>query len=80
MFVKCQNCVEMTEVNGLGRRPLAIPLKNVCEALQAHRNVVAATQELGCSEAYVYSVLKANGLRLKDVVTLRQVETKGVIK
>lgn len=57
----------------LGRRRLNIPLKNVSECLQAHCNVVAAANELGCSPAYIFSVLKANGLKLKDVVSA----TKG---
>jgi hypothetical protein len=34
--------------------------------------VGAAAEELGCSEAYVYSVLKANGLRLRDVIIKKQ--------
>ena len=72
MIVQCPNCGHSVRVNGLGRKPLNIPLKNVCEALRAHCSVTAAAQELGCSEAYIFGVLKANGLRLKDVVTLRQ--------
>ena len=54
-------------VKGIGgRKPLNIPLKNVCEAIQLHRSVVAAAQELGCSQGYIFNVLKANGLRLRD--------------
>ena len=68
MIVPCPNCGNSVVVNGLGRKRLNIPLKIVCEALQAHRSVKAVAQELGCSEAYIYSVLKANGLRLKDVI------------
>ena len=55
-------------VNGLGRKPLNISLKNVCEALWAHRSVDAASQELGCSQGYIFAALKANGLKLKDVL------------
>ena len=79
MIVTCPNCGKPVTVNGLGRRPLNIPLKNVCEALQTHRNVVAAAQELNCSQGYIFGILKENGLKLKDVVK-GQVETKGVIK
>ena len=68
MIVQCPNCGESVVVNGLGRKPLNIPLKNVCEALQAHHNIVAAARELGCSPAYIFGVLKANKLKLKDVV------------
>ncbi len=67
MFVKCQKCGEINQVNHLDRKPLNIPLKNICEALQAHCSVDAAAQELGCSQAYISKVLKENGLKLKDV-------------
>ena len=68
MLVPCPHCGKPVVVNGLGRKPLNIPLKNVCEALWAHRNVVAAANELHCSQGYIFKVLKANGLKLKDVV------------
>jgi len=68
MKVVCKNCGKTTEVSGLGRKRLNIPLKNVFESLQAHRCVAATAQELNCSQGYIFGVLKANGLRIKDVV------------
>ena len=68
MKVQCPHCGKSVVVNGLGRRPLNIPLKNVCECLRKHRSTVAAAQELGCSQGYIFKVLKDNGLKLKDVV------------
>lgn len=68
MIVQCPHCGGMVVVNGLGRKRLNIPLKNVCEALQAHRSVAAAANELSCSEAYIFGVLKANRLKLRDVI------------
>jgi len=68
MIVVCPNCGKPVAVNGLGRKPLNIPLKNVCEALHAHRSVAAAAQELNCSQAYIFGVLKASGLKVKDVI------------
>jgi len=67
MIIPCPHCGQSVVVNGLGRRPLNIPLKNICEALQAQRSVGAAAQELNCSQGYIFKVLKANGLKLKDV-------------
>jgi hypothetical protein len=55
-------------VNGLGRKRLNIPLKNVCEALQARRSVVEVANELNCSQGYIYNTLKANGMTLKEVI------------
>jgi len=68
MKIVCPKCGEDIEVSGLGRRPLNIPLKIVCESLRAHRNVLAAAKELGCSEGYIFGVLKTNGLKVKDVI------------
>ena len=68
MIVQCPYCGKPVVVNGLGRRRLNIPLKNVCESLQAYKNVVAAANELNCSQGYIFGVLKANGLKLKDVI------------
>ena len=68
MIIQCPKCGEKVVVNGLGRRPLNIPLKNVCDALQAHGGVAGAAKELGCSPAYIYKVLKVNGLNLKDAL------------
>ena len=68
MKIVCPKCGEEIKVSGLGRRSLNIPLKNVCESLQAHKNVVAAANELNCSQGYIFGVLKTNGLKAKDVI------------
>ena len=68
MIVQCPHCGKPVVVNSLGRKRLNIPLKNVCESLQAHRNVVAAANELNYSQGYIFKVLKDNGLKLKDVI------------
>jgi len=68
MITPCPHCGKPVVVNGLGRKPLNIPLKNVCETLLAHHSVAAAANELNCSQGYIFGVLKANGLKLKDVI------------
>ena len=68
MIVICPHCRNPVTVKGLGRKPLNIPLKNVLESLQACRNVKAAAEELGCSQSYIFGVLKNNNLRLKDLL------------
>jgi len=67
MIIVCPKCGEKIEVNRFGRKPLNIPLKNICECLRKHCNAVKAAQELGCSQGYIFKVLKANGLKLNDV-------------
>ena len=69
MKIKCPNCGKEVAVSGLGRKPLNIAVINVCNALQLYRSVLPAANELGCSRAYIYKVLKANGLNLKDVIS-----------
>lgn len=71
MIVQCPHCGKSVVVNGLGRKPLNMPLKNVCESLSRHTTVGAAAEELGCSPAYIFSVLKAHGLKAKDVINAR---------
>jgi hypothetical protein len=68
MIVQCPHCSQPVLVNGLGRKPLNIPLKNVLESLQAHRDVMVAARGLGCSQSYIFGVLKKNGLKLNDVI------------
>lgn len=68
MIVKCPHCGKEVVINGLGRKPLNIPLKNVLESLRAHRGVTAAAEELGCSPSYIFGVLKKNGLKLREVI------------
>ena len=55
-------------VNGLGRRAFNMPVTNVYDALRLQRSVLAAANELGCSRAYIYKVLKANGLTVAGVI------------
>ena len=68
MIVQCPHCGQPVSVNGLGRKPLNIPLKNVLESLQAHRDVTSAARELSCSPSYIFGVLKKNGLKLNEVI------------
>jgi len=67
MIIQCPKCGEKVMVKGLGRKPLNIPLKNICECLKKYRSVARVAQELGCSQGYIFKVLKAKGLKLKDV-------------
>ena len=68
MLVQCPHCGGTVAVNGFGRRPLNIVVTKVCDALRLHRSVLAAANELGCSRAYIYKVLKADGLTPADVI------------
>ncbi len=63
-------------MKGLGRKRLNIPLINVCESLQTHGSVLGAANDLNCSEGYIFGVLKANGLKLKDVIRGKGLATK----
>mgnify|MGYP001040112672 CR=1 FL=1 len=68
MIIQCPKCGEKVVVKGLGRKPLNITLKNVYECLRKYRSVAGAAQELGCSQGYIYGVLKDNGLRPNDLI------------
>jgi hypothetical protein len=73
MIIQCPHCGKSVVVNGIGRKPFNIPVNNVYDALRLHRSVPAAANELGCSRAYIYKVLKANGLTVQDVIKGRVV-------
>ncbi len=68
MEVRCPNCGETIAVNGIGRKPFNMPVTEVCDALRQHRSVLAAANSLGCSRAYIYKVLKAGGMTVKDII------------
>ena len=57
-----------------GRPRLNLGLVQILEAVYRHRQVVAAAQELGCSDAYIHVRLKEAGLTLGDVLETRRVE------
>lgn len=62
MKVVCQNCGCKIIVRGLGRKAFNLPVIKVCDALRLYCNVPLVSGELECSRAYIYKVLKANGL------------------
>ena len=68
MKVQCPNCGETIAVNGIGRKAFNMPVTKVCDVLQLYRSVPAAANKLGCSRAYIYKVLKADGLTVQDVI------------
>ena len=69
MLVQCPHCGQSVVVNcDLGRKAFNMPVTKVCDALRLQRSVLAAANELGCSRAYIYKVLKAAGLTPADVI------------
>ena len=68
MKVVCQNCGAEVIVSGLGRKAFNMPVIKVCDALVLYHSVLRAAGKLGCSRAYIYKVLKANGMTPADVI------------
>jgi hypothetical protein len=68
MKVKCPKCGELMLIDGLGRRAFNIPVTEVCDALSGAKKVSVAAELLKCSRAYIYKILKANGLTAKDLI------------
>jgi AraC-like DNA-binding protein len=67
METKCPYCHRTIVVRTGGRKPLGLPVTDICDALRLHHGVLAAANELGCSRAYIYKVLKAAGLTPADI-------------
>jgi hypothetical protein len=55
-------------VNSGGRKSLNIPVTVVCDTLRAYRSADGAAKELGCSRPYLYKILKAHGLKMREVI------------
>jgi hypothetical protein len=68
MLIRCPSCGAMVPVNGLGRKRLVIPLRNIIDCLQIFGNIGEAAKKLSCSPAYICSVLKSHGLKLKEAI------------
>ena len=68
MIVQCPHCRKTVVVNGLGRKSLNIGVKNICDTLQDCKNIALAAEKLGCSRAYIYKVLKCEGLSTWQVI------------
>ena len=69
MIIPCPHCGKSVVVNGLGRKAFNMPVTKVYDALRLHRSVLGAANELGCSRAYIYKLLKAAGLTPADVIS-----------
>ena len=77
MIIQCPNCGKPIVVNGLGRKPLNIPLKIVCEALQTHHSVAAAAQELGIASATAAAAAAAGVDVSEHMPTLETMQGPG---
>jgi molybdenum-dependent DNA-binding transcriptional regulator ModE len=44
-----------------------MPVINICDTVKAKGSIRAAARELGCSRAYIYKVLQANGINPSDI-------------
>lgn len=67
--VTCPHCGEKIKVRGIGgRKPKNIPVFFVCDALRSTTSVKQAAEILGCSRGYIYKVLKAEGLVVREVI------------
>lgn len=67
--VTCPKCGEKIKFKGTGgRKPKNIPVIFICDKLKATCSVAQAAEELGCSRGYIYKVLKAAGLGVREIM------------
>ena len=69
VLVRCPHCGEQIVVGSLGRKPLNHSVLEVCDALQRSTTAKQAAEIVGSSRPYIYKVLKANGLKVRDYLT-----------
>jgi molybdenum-dependent DNA-binding transcriptional regulator ModE len=78
--IVCPHCGGTVEINGLGRRPLNIGVIKICDALRLQGNVREAAKSLGCSCAFVYKILKTNGLTHSEVLNKNATKDMTLLK
>jgi DNA invertase Pin-like site-specific DNA recombinase len=66
----------MAQGNRFGRKPLPIPVINVCDALQDSSSVLAAAEKLHCSRAYIYKVAKSYK-KVAELVSAKEHQKPG---
>jgi len=52
----------------VGRKPLNIPVNNICDALQACSSIAAAARALECSRGYIHKELAKYGINPGEVI------------
>ncbi len=68
MKIPCPHCGKIVVVNSLGRKPLNIGVKNICDALRSCHGITMVAEKLGCSRGYIYKVLARDGLTPREVI------------
>ncbi len=68
--ITCPGCGEQIPVvtGSLGRKPLNIPVINICDALQACSSIAVAATQLKCSRGYIHKELAKHGVTPADVI------------
>ena len=66
--ITCPYCGKVAATLLLGRPTSNIGVIKVCDALRLCRSVPLAAGKLGCSRAYIYKVLKANGMTSTEII------------
>jgi transcriptional regulator of acetoin/glycerol metabolism len=69
MKVLCPHCGQWFNTRISGRKPYNKDVIKVCDALRFNGNVSTTANKLGCSRAYIYKVMKSNGLAVGDFIT-----------
>ena len=80
--ITCPKCgaeipVTTTPTNRTGRKPLAIPVENVYNALRSSSTIGQAAEKLGCSRAHIYMALLEQGTTPKEVMEAKAKREKN---
>ena len=67
-IITCPHCGKVAATIGIGRAATNIVVTDICDALRACRSVPSAANELGCSRALIYKILKANGMTPANII------------
>ena len=68
MAITCPYCGKVAATLRIGRAATNIGVTEICYALRFCLSVSPAAEELGCSRALIYEILKQHGLTPMEVI------------
>jgi hypothetical protein len=67
--INCPVCgAEIPITHSSGRKPLNLSVNLICDTLKRTHSIKDAAEELGCSRAYIYKVLKTQKTTLDEIL------------
>lgn len=64
----CQHCGKVAATIGIGKVATSLTVTDICDSLTTTHSVSTTAQNLGCSRALIYKLLKSAGMTAREVL------------